>query len=111
MEPVKRAILLPFFLISFASCGGDKEDQALVEKYKEQQEVVEALEKELREVRVAISDVEIPDEIPNLKKMEAELKKTVEKRETLETEISNLKAKKKKATEDLEIYKKKYPIR
>jgi hypothetical protein len=108
---VKVAVLLPIVLMVLVSCGGDKEDKALVAKYKEQQEVLDSLERELREVRLAISDVDIPDEVPNLKKMESELKKTIEKREALEADILALTAKKKKEIEDLEIYKKKYPIR
>ena len=108
---VNIVISLVALLMILVSCKGDKEDQALVTKFKEQKKTIEMLEGDLREVRAAIEDIRPPAEFPDLKKLQAEVKEISKKRVTLEAEVRALKAKKTKAEEDLKEYQKNYPIR
>jgi len=94
-----------------ASCHGGKEDQALVDKYNEQQGKIELLEEELKKTRDEIEEIKTPESAPDLKGLQAKLGEVTERRELLEQEVSSLTVEKKKAEEALVKYRKTYPIR
>ncbi len=108
---MKNALIFFASLMILVSCQGEKEDEALVAKHRKQAEEIDILEDELREVRAAIEEVEVPDEFPDLDKLKAEMKEATGKRGDLEKESRILEAKKKKALEDFEKYQETYPIR
>lgn len=108
---MKLAMAFPILIFVLTSCQGEKEDEALVKKYEEKQATIESLEDELRKVRLAIDETEIPDPAPDLRKVKTEIKTANNEREELEDEIRKLEARKKQATADLQIYKGKYPLR
>ncbi len=108
---MKLAFSFLIFLSALVSCQGEKEDQALVEKYEEQQVIIEGLDAELRKVKMAIEDADDPAPALDFKGLKGEIKEASEKREALEDEVKALEAKKKKAEADLKRYQEKYPIR
>ncbi len=95
----------------FTSCQGEKENQTLVTRHREQGDEIERLEDERRKIRNQIERIEIPDDLPDLEPLKAKIKEATAKKEELEKEIQMLEEKKKNAAADFEKYQKDYPIR
>lgn len=82
-----------------------------MKKHREQAEQIEVLEDKVRAVRNKIEEIEIPEEFPDLEKLKGQVKEAAQKKADLEKELEDLEVKKKEAAENLEKYKKDYPIR